>query len=62
MDDQKNQVYIGVIGFSITVMLYMFYKVATNGSDGLGFGDFIVALLLGSVVGGAAFGVAMVKK
>ena len=30
--------------------------------DALGFGDFLVALLLGSVVGGAAFAVAMMKK
>jgi hypothetical protein len=62
MDDQKNQVYVGVIAFSLTVMLYMFYKVAANGSDALGFGDFLVALLLGSVIGGAAFAVAMMKK
>jgi hypothetical protein len=62
MNDQSIQIKIGVIAFSTTVMLFMFYKVAANGSDGLGFGDFVVAFLLASVIGGAAFAVAMMKK
>jgi hypothetical protein len=62
MDDQGTKVKIGIIAFSTTVMLFMFYKIAINGSDALGFGDFLIALLLGSVIGGAAFGVAMMKK
>lgn len=62
MDDQKNQIYAGVIAFCVVVMLYMIYKSMSNGLDGLGFGDFVVAFLLASVVGGAAFAVAMMKK
>jgi hypothetical protein len=62
MDDQSFQIKIGVIAFCTTVMLFMFYKVAANGSDALGFGDFFIAILLGSVIGGAAFAVAMMKK
>jgi hypothetical protein len=62
MDDQKNRILVGVIAFNIVVMLYMGYRIAANGSDGLGFGDFFVAFLLASIVGGAAFAVAMMKK
>ena len=62
MDDQKNKIYAGVIAFCVVVMLYMIYKSMSNGLDGLGFGDFVVAFLVASVVGGAAFAVAMMKK
>ncbi len=62
MDDQKNKILFAVIAFNIVVMVYMVYRIVASGSNGLSFLDFVVAIVLGSLVGGGAFAVASMKK
>ena len=62
MDDQKNKILIAVIAFNIAIMVYLGYQSMANGLDNVSFVQFVVAFLLASVAGGAAFAVASALK
>ena len=58
----NDKLKVGGLSFNITVMLYIFFRLATAGMSKLGTMDIVVAALAGSVVAGIAVGVVSMKK
>ncbi len=62
-EDVKRRLMFGLIAFNVIVVLGMIgFVVLRGGMGGLGFGDFVLTILAGLVVGGATFGAATAMK